>query len=584
VKARPGAQGPDDSNRLLGDGRVQMETGMKVLLVSMPDRHPYFVYREYEAPSLGLSSIAGNLDRRHEVWIADLSVRYWRVRSSVVACIRKYKPAIVGLSAMMFQYATARRIARLVKKLSPGTLVALGGYHATTMWRELADSPEAEVLDFIVRGEGDHAFGELLDALEGRRAIESVAGLSWKRGGAFRHNPDRPLEDLSTIALPDRDRRVFGYYHHYFQKADVMETSRGCFHRCNFCSMNQMYGPTFRRYTVDRVLDDVRDIWRRRGARRVGHVLIADDNITLDVPRFMDICDGLAGLKLPIQYLVQASCAGIAKDPALARKMAAAGVSMVFLGIENASEENLALMKKGKIVGVSKTAVRRLNDEGIIVVAGLINGFPNDDVAAIRRNYEYFVSLGIANVLDLFITPYPGTEIRRELLDAGLITNLYDYRWYNGAWPQVRTRHLTAKQLMWEKWKAKREIVGDFRANDQFKRQRPGFAYLWNWVIRPMIRFNERRMDFMYGEVGRYQRQVRQWLRVNDFFGDQVVDWRFFDPTVEGPDGIGNPAAALDGGHAPCKDTSDDELFVRTVASAPRATGEPAGGAQGPVR
>ena len=541
---------------------------MRVLLISMPDRHPYFGKREYEIPSLGLSSIVGNLDRRHAVWQADLAVRKFSVRSSIVRAVRRYKPEIVGLSSMIFQYHTARRIAQLVKKERPGTLIALGGYHATSMYRELAASPEADLLDFIFRGEADHGFGELLDALEGRRAMESVAGLSWKRDGVFRHNPDRPLEDLATIALPDRDRRIYRLFHYYFHKADVMETSRGCLHRCNFCSMNQMYGPTFRRYSIDRVLDDVRDIYRRRGPVRVGHVLIADDNVTLDIPRFMDICDGIAALKLPVQFLIQASCAGIAKDPALPRKMADAGITMVFLGIENANEAVLQQMKKGKIGGVTRTAVTRLADAGIIVVGGLINGFPDDDVAAIRRNYEYFRDLGIGTVLDQLITPYPGTEMRRELIDAGLVTNLYDYQWYNGCWPQVRTRHLTSKQLLFEKWMARREIIEDWRANDQVKKNYPYFARFYNGIIRPMIRFNENRMDWMYGVVGRYQRQMMQWVRLNDYFGDMVIDKSFFDPSVEGPESIGNAQAALEGGGAPLKDTGDEPSFVRTAAGA----------------
>ena len=97
-------------------------------------------------------------------------------------------------------------------------------------------------------------------------------------------------------------------------------------------------------------------------------------------------------------------------------------------------------------------------------------------MAAIRRNYEYFGSLGIGTVLDQMITPYPGTEMRRELLDAGLVTNPYDYQWYNGCWPQVRTKHLTSKQLLFEKWKARRDIIEDWRANDQVKAHYPYFA------------------------------------------------------------------------------------------------------------
>jgi hypothetical protein len=284
----------------------------------------------------------------------------------------------------------------------------------------------------------------------------------------------------------------------------------------------------------------------------------------------MDICDGIAALKLPIQFLVQASSAGIAKDPALPKKMAAAGITMVFLGIENADEANLQQMKKGKILGVTRTAVTRLNDAGILVVAGIINGFPGDDVAAIRRNFEYVRDLGVGAIGDQMITPYPGTGMRRELIDAGMVANLYDYRWYNGSWPQGRTKHLTSKRLLFEKWKARREIIEDWRAGDQIEAHSPYFAAFYNHVVRPIIRFNENRMDLMYGVVGRYRRQMMQWARQNDYFGDMVIDERFFDPEAEGPESIGNPAAALDCGAAPLGDTGDEAVFAGAAGSGPR--------------
>ena len=49
------------------------------------------------------------------------------------------------------------------------------------------------ILDFIIRGEGDHTFNELLDALDGRRSIEAVTGLSYKERGEFHHNERRSL-------------------------------------------------------------------------------------------------------------------------------------------------------------------------------------------------------------------------------------------------------------------------------------------------------------------------------------------------------------------------------------------------------
>ncbi|MGH9459728.1 MAG: B12-binding domain-containing radical SAM protein [Vicinamibacteria bacterium] len=534
---------------------------MKVVLFSMPDTAPYIAKREWEAPSLGIASVAGNIDKRHQAWLADLVVRKWSVPSSVRSTMRKYRPEIVGLSAMIFQYFTARKIARLIKNEFPGTLIALGGYHATTMRREIADSPEAEVLDFIFEGEGDHAFDELLDALEGRRSMETIGGLSHKQDGVFRHNPTRPLEDVREIDFPERDRRVFRHYHFYFDKADVMETSRGCLLRCNFCSMNQMYGTTFRTYSIDRVLADIEGMYRR-GAR---HVFILDDNITLDVPRLMDLCDGIIGLKRQkMQFVIQASCAGIAKDPLLPRKLADAGITQVFLGIENVDQDNLMQMKKGKIVGVTQVAVKRLIDAGIIVAGGMIVGMVDDDVAAIRRNYEYFVGMGIHNILDQIITPYPGTEMRTNLIADGVVTNLYDYKWYSGYWPQVRTHHLSSKQILFEKWKARRDFLGVWYADGEFRKNYPRWSWLWNNVLRRIILANERRMLWMYGEKGRFRRQMMQWARLNDFFSDMALDPSFFDPDVEGPESIGDPLADLDYGAAPRKDGSTEGVFVST--------------------
>lgn len=75
----------------------------------------------------------------------------------------------------------------------------------------------------------------------------------------------------------------------------------------------------------------------------------------------------------------------------------------------------------------------------------------------------------------------------------------------------------------------------------------------------------------MYGEVGHCTRQMMPWVRLNDYFNDTVIDERFFDPEVEGPEGIGNPAAALEGGGAPLEDTSEEPAFVRTTIGATRS-------------
>lgn len=79
-------------------------------------------------------------------------------------------------------------------------------------------------------------------------------------------------------------------------------------------------------------------------------------------------------------------------------------------------------------------------------------------------------------MLDQIMTPYPNTEIRQEFLAGGLITNAYDYKWYNGYWPQVRTRHLSSKELLFTRCKAKREVIGVWFADGEFRRNFPAGA------------------------------------------------------------------------------------------------------------
>lgn len=150
---------------------------MNVLLMSMPDCAPHFNAKRWKPPNLAISSIAGNIVG-HNVCVADLILRRDRITETVKELISHYRPDVVGLTAMSFQFATARRIAGLIKEINKDIMIVLGGYHVTLMYDELGRDEESAPFDFFVRGEGDLCFNELLEALEGKRPIEGVAEAS----------------------------------------------------------------------------------------------------------------------------------------------------------------------------------------------------------------------------------------------------------------------------------------------------------------------------------------------------------------------------------------------------------------------
>jgi len=426
---------------------------MRILLLAMPDTAAS-LDRVMKFPNLGLCSLAAQVPG-HEVRVLDLVLRPRGVRRRVLAEVATFAPDVVGYSAMSFQYATARALAAAVRAVAPHVVQVLGGYHATVLADVVAER-DGGLFDFIVRGEGEPAFRELVDALAGGGPdLARMPGLSWRTHDGYRHNPDGSLLTLDSLPLPRREARAWGGAFYFDRSFDVAETSRGCPLPCTFCSIRRMYGRTFRRFPIARVMADLHGL----AARAVRGVFFVDDNITIDVPRFKELCEEIARQGLDqLRYIVQASVHGIAKDPTLAPAMARAGFDTVFMGIENAEDANVEALdiraKRGKAEDETPRAVRLLQENGIKAVGGFIVGNPDDDRTAIRRTFRYARRLGLDFPIVQCLTPYPRTEMRAALLAEGLVTNPDDLSRYNGYMANVRTRHLSSGQLaramLWE--------------------------------------------------------------------------------------------------------------------------------------
>jgi radical SAM superfamily enzyme YgiQ (UPF0313 family) len=138
---------------------------------------------------------------------------------------------------------------------------------------------------------------------------------------------------------------------------------------------------------------------------------------------------------------------GIASDPELPALLARANFRWVFLGIESGIARNLSQMRKGGVLAHTRTAVERLRANRICVIGGFIAGNPDDARSDIRDTYRYARDLRLDHAIVQVLTPYPKTETRDQLLAEGLVTNADDYSRYNGFIANVRTRHLSDRQL-----------------------------------------------------------------------------------------------------------------------------------------
>jgi radical SAM superfamily enzyme YgiQ (UPF0313 family) len=143
---------------------------MKVLLLSMPDSFEHTPADAVRMPNAALTSLAGNVDQHHRIAVADLILVQSRVRETVTRLVAEQAPDVVGLSIMTFQRKTAKAIIRLVRSLRPSAHIVVGGYDpslAVDAYTDLSD----DGADFIVRGEGEITFRQLLCTIESGKGV-----------------------------------------------------------------------------------------------------------------------------------------------------------------------------------------------------------------------------------------------------------------------------------------------------------------------------------------------------------------------------------------------------------------------------
>lgn len=495
---------------------------MNVLLLSMPDSFEHMPSIVIRMPNGALTSIAGNVDSHHNVAVADLVLVQHQVRETVERLVRELSPDVVGLSVMTFQRGTAKKIIDLVRQLKPGVRVAVGGYDPSLAADAYMEGPSG-VADFIIKGEGEITFRELLRAIEDERGFDHIAGLSYRSGDRFYHNHDRPVNGLEggEIKPPNRDARVLKGYAILGRQVDVIETSRGCTFDCSFCSIIEMRGRNFYTYTFDRVIADIRDA-RDHGARAI---FIVDDNVVLNVRRFEALCQAIieAGLN-DLDYTVQAMTSAIANHgDTLAPLMRKAGFRYVFLGIENVLEDDLAFLKASskntkrengqKAGNATMKAIDYIHRNKMYVVGGLIVGNPDDTRESIQTNLE-FAEKYIDWPYIQHPTPYPRTPMTKDFRDRGLIINEH-FEEYDGTTAVVKTEHVSAEEAEYMRWKAERwmkvrHIPAAFRHDPLFvlKNGRKMFAHTFRGSsIRNFLGLEDEREAFTrYREIRRTER------------------------------------------------------------------------------
>jgi radical SAM superfamily enzyme YgiQ (UPF0313 family) len=379
----------------------------KVLLI-----YPYFrpprdrsVFR---FPPLGISYLASSLIAAgHEVSLVDCTFinKQEALKRAIDASAE-----VVGIYCMVTMLEDCLWFARQLRSTSK--LLVAGGPLPTC-------DPQAFLADFdvLVRGEGENAIVELVNAHENGDDFTSIPGIvmrnvinDGKQKEEVISNPDRPfitqLDQLPFPArqlLPNQEYIRFGQKLYGYGITTVMST-RGCPYECEFCS-NVIFGGTYRERSAANVVDEIEQALSF-GYQRIS---FADDVFTMHKKRVVEICDEIQNRNLHFLWECLARVDSV--DEAIYRQMYQAGCRRVYFGIESGDDTILKLMRKKITAAQARKAVEMAKRAGLEVGAFFILFYPGETDQTVLNTLHFATSLPVDYLGLTMPYPLPGTAL-----------------------------------------------------------------------------------------------------------------------------------------------------------------------------
>jgi radical SAM superfamily enzyme YgiQ (UPF0313 family) len=381
-------------------------------------------YPPYDGPPLGaplsLLSLAGTLrEAAFEVVLIDAAIEPRYLERIGEECKTALCIGISVLTGPMIRGAI--EAATFVKRHAPDVSVIFGGWHPTLSSEPTLREP---YVDIVVRGQGEITIVELADALAGKKPLDLIAGISWKKNGRLIENFERRIQPMDTFAPPAFDLTDFDAYERATGKRElVYATSVGCPYACNYCTDMVVYKRRFNAYTAEHVVAELTDLVRRY---RIQHVALLDSNFPVDLRRAIAIARGIRESNVRFSWTFQASTDFICRmSQDEVQLLADSGVSYMGFGTESTSAVVLKMMnKRHQRVDEMYETARKANLAGIRINFNLILGYPgeteDDRLITFRTMSDIGRQFPNVRFSPNIFTPYPGIPIWPQLRELGV--------------------------------------------------------------------------------------------------------------------------------------------------------------------
>lgn len=316
---------------------------------------------------------------------------------------------LVAISVMPGpQLVSAVRISKAVKQAYPHIPIVWGGNFGSLYPGPVLNSP---YVDWLVRGQGEQTFLDLLGVLDGKIDPRTVAGLAF-RGADGSHwiGPERAW--IGPAELPDPPYHkidVGEYLHPTFlgRRSGVYQASIGCPYACSFCGVISVYGRKEKLQPAERTARHLAWLKQHHG---MDSVHFYDNNFFTNDAQAREIAE--AFLPLGLKWWCEARVDAVLRfSDETWRLLKAAGMTMVFFGAESGSDEVLAKMNKGITTAQTEEVARLTRRYGVIPEFSFVLGDPDEPEREIENTLAFIRRLKEINpaseLIRYFYTPTP---------------------------------------------------------------------------------------------------------------------------------------------------------------------------------
>ena len=388
---------------------------------------------------------------------------------------------LVAITVETFTAKRSYEISREYKKR--GIPVIMGGIHVKLLPEEVS-----QYCDSIAIGDAEGLWRDVIaDLKKGRLKKKYTAGFK-----------DIPQEGIIT-------RRDI-YKGKKYLPVSLMQYSRGCYNRCEFCASSVYFESKQRCRRVDEVIEEIKSQNRK-------DVFFVDDNIVADKEKAKELFRALKPLK--IRWVSQGSL-DMLSDRELMRLMVDSGCLGLVVGFESINDKSLREMNKGINQEYRdeeyKKAIEELRQWGLQTWAAFTVGYDNDTLESIRKTYEFALKSKFTFAAYNILMPYPGTRLFDKMKDEKRL--LYDGCWwlhddYRFNYASFLPKNMTSDELTAAALECRNLFNSPksilYRVFEPRTNFRNPLRFLYYWVYNPLFRrevFEKQGMPFGYREDG----------------------------------------------------------------------------------